>query len=440
MAATPRAARRLIFVNRFFYPDLSATSQMLFDLSRRLVRAGVEVHVVCSTQLYEDASARLPATGEIDGVRIHRIDGTRFGRARLLGRAIDYLSFYIGASAYLLRMSRSGDVLVAKTDPPLISVPVAAVARLRGAVLINWLQDIFPEVASLLESSPVPAPLAAVLRWARTASLRVARMNVVLGQRMSSMVAHLGVAPDRIRIVENWADPDIVTPMPARDSALRRAQALTDSFVVAYSGNLGRAHDYQTILDAARQLSEVPDVVFLMIGGGAGMSKLQAAVTDAGLRNFRFLPYQPREQLSDSLAAGDVHLACLLPALEGLIVPSKFYGILAAARPTVFFGDAKGELAQIIEKEQCGSAVIGGDGKALATALLDLKNDPGQREAQGRRARVLFENVYTADRAANQWLDLLGSLDVRLVQGQVSAAPSPVNSTDHALPTQRPVS
>ena len=141
---------RVIFLNRYFYPDHSATSQMLSDLALFLAGAGHEVCVVTSCQRYDDAAAVLPSRERIAGVEVLRVRTTRFGRDNLVGRAADYATFYLAAGWWLWRIARAGDVVVAKTDPPLISVVASFVARRRGARLINWVQDVFPEVAEAL--------------------------------------------------------------------------------------------------------------------------------------------------------------------------------------------------------------------------------------------------------------------------------------------------
>jgi glycosyltransferase involved in cell wall biosynthesis len=146
-----------------------------------------------------------------------------------------------------------------------------------------------------------------------------------------------------------------------------------------------------------------------MIGGGANMQQLRSAVAAGELGNFIFLPYQPRELLADSLAAADVHLISLLPGLEGFIVPSKFYGILAAGRPAIFIGDRDGELARRINDLACGETVATGDGAALAEKILKLRNKPDYGREQGMRARTMFEQHYTLRRTTDKWRELIES-------------------------------
>jgi colanic acid biosynthesis glycosyl transferase WcaI len=401
---------RVLFVNRFYAPDVSATSQMLTDLAQALARDGAAVTVVCSRQLYQDPAARLPAHDSIGGVSVCRIGGTRFGRDRLAGRAFDYLSFCLAASATLLKLARQVDVIVTKTDPPLLSLVGWLVAARRGVPYVNWLQDLFPEVASRLALSPLPRPLERLLCALRDRSLRAAECNVVLGTRMRDYLTARGIPAARLRISENWADEAALVPLAPADSVLRRQQSLGERFVVTYSGNLGRVHDVQTLLEAAELLRADRTTVFLMIGGGANMRALASEAQARGLQQLRFLPYQPRSALPDSLAAGDVHLVTLLPQLEGLVVPSKLYGILAAGRPVVFVGDTDGELARLIREHRVGVAIASGDAPALRDALCRLRDEPAERIRMGARARALFEQRYTLSAAVQRWQAVLAEV------------------------------
>ncbi len=400
---------RIVFVNRYFHPDESATAQLLSDLAFGLAKAGFEVHIVCSRQLYGAPDARLCATETLRGVIIHRIWTTRFGRRHLWGRAFDYASFYLTCTAALLRSLHRGDIVVAKTDPPLISLVAAFTARCKGAVLVNWLQDIFPEVASRL-GVKMPGLLDRSLQSLRDASLHSAEANVVLGSRMLEYVSARGVPASRCTVIENWADAEAIRPRSPEACALRRQLGLGDKFIAGYSGNLGRAHEIETLLGAAEALRGDTRVVFLFIGGGANMDELKAQVTHRSLPNFHFLPYQPRESLEDSLAAADIHLASLIPALEGLIVPSKFYGILAAGRPVVFVGDPDGELARIVTDARCGLAVAAGDANGLVAAIDNLRADPDGRRAMGSAARELLSARFSGQRALGRWTKLIDGI------------------------------
>ena len=424
---------RLYFINRYFYPDHSATSQLLSDLVFALAERGHSITVVTSRLSYDDPTARLTRRETVRGVDVVRLATTGFGRAGLVGRAADYVTFGLAAAWLLLWRLRRGDIVVTKTDPPLLSLVTSPIARLRGARAVNWLQDVFPEVATALGMARgrLSGAALAILHRLRNRALRKASLNIAIGDRMAMEVRRLGVAPGKVRVIPNWSDGRSIRPISAQHNHLRTEWGLQGKFVVGYSGNLGRAHDIATILDAigmnaregmvslvaastttdANGISAARDaqVSWLFVGGGAQLQKLKAETDRRSGCEVMFQPYQPREVLSESLSVPDVHLITLRPALEGLIVPSKYYGIAAAGRPAIFIGDPDGEIARILKESDTGIAVAEGDGPALIRAVRDLASNPERCEAMGRRARGLFEAKYDFAFAVEAWEDAISS-------------------------------
>ncbi len=399
---------KVIFVNRYFYPDLSATSQMLSDLTFGLNLEGLEIHVVTSRQRYDDVNAVLIPKETIHKVHVHRVWTSRFGRQNLLGRTVDYLSFYITAALCLFRLTKRNDVIVAKTDPPLVSIVAGLVAWAKSARLMNWLQDLFPEVANELGVKIIRGPIYVFLKYLRNLTLFVAERNIVIGQLMGEKLIKEGVSKEKISLIPNWADGDIIHPVERQRNSLRRKWGLDEKFVIGYSGNLGRGHDFSTILDAAKLLQGHVDIVFLFIGGGAQLSLVKQKVAEEGLSNVVFQPYQPREQLSESLSVPDVHLISLKPSLEGLIVPSKFYGIIAAGRPSIFIGDTEGEIARLLVKNQCGVAIEPGESKKLAELLPEIEISGRNDSSYDAYAiRTTFDYLFDFDLSLNLWRKLL---------------------------------
>ncbi|HSS63537.1 MAG TPA: glycosyltransferase family 4 protein [Gammaproteobacteria bacterium] len=399
---------KIIFINRFFYPDHSATSQLLTDLAFDLAGRGNSVSVITSRQRIDAPKSGLAGFERIDGVEIHRVWTTTSSRASLTGRALDYFTFYLSAGWRLLRLCRDGDVVVAKTDPPLISVVASVVSRIRHARHVNWLHDFFPEVAIRLGVGALSGRTGRLLRRLRNWSLESAQGNVVLGTRMASVLESEGIGPDRIRIVHNWCDGQAIHPLVRGRNPLRKSMGLGNAFVVMYSGNLGRAHDFHAIVQAARILEEHSNILFLIVGDGVQRRWLEEEISRRGLRNIRLEGYQPRERLGESLGLGDVHLVSLRPELEGLIVPSKFYGVAAAGRPTLFIGARDGEISRILEENECGVTVAPGDGEALAKLIVALASDPDTVTAMGQAAREVFEQRFDQPIALAAWRQVLG--------------------------------
>lgn len=407
----------IFFINRFFYPDHSATAQLLSQLAFALAGRGYEIEVITSCLCY-DNSQKLKRQETIRGVRIVRLPTSSFGRGELLGRTADYLTFYLAALFSLLRRVQRGDIVVAKTDPPLLSLLTVPLCWLKGAGSVNWLQDLFPEVAQAygLGKGLAKRRLLSGLRFLRDRSLKSANMNVAIGKRMAAKLQAAGVETAQIRVISNWANGSLVCPTDRQENALAREWGLSGMFVVGYSGNLGRAHGIETMLATIRTLEQDGGldldrpVRWLFIGDGARMDVLKSEVTARHLSSVLFKPYQPRERLCASLSLPDVHLISLLPQFEGLIVPSKYYGIAAAGRPAIFIGNPEGEVANTIRHGGTGFVVPEGDGEGLATAILALARDPGLARAQGARARAQFEAQFDFPHALGAWLRLLGGL------------------------------
>ena len=393
---------KIVFVNRFFYPDHSATSQILTDLAFHLAKTGIAVHVITGRQVYDDPDSTLSSNDLIQEVRVSRVWTTRFGRQNLLGRTFDYLTFYLSAAWSLFALLKPGDIVVAKTDPPLISVVAAMVVKSRGAKLINWIQDLFPEVAGALGVGEIKG-LEGLLRSVRNWSLGTATKNVVIGDGMARKLIEEGIQPGAIQVIHNWADGCAIQPVDRDKNDLRREWNLQDVFVVGYSGNMGRAHEFGTILNAAQALSYAEDITFLFIGSGAKQAWIMREVTERDLKNVVFKPYQPRDQLALSLSVPDVHLISLQPSLEGLIVPSKFYGIAAAGRPTIFIGSKNGEISHILRKAQCGFSVEIGQDEEVSRIIRELADHHETCLRLGRLAHTLFNQRFDTRHAMQAW-------------------------------------
>jgi colanic acid biosynthesis glycosyl transferase WcaI len=318
------------------------------------------------------------------------------------------LSFYSSAWRSVLDCAQPGDVLVAKTDPPLLCVAAMQAAKRRNLHLVNWLQDLYPEIAVKLSVPLVRGPAGRRLFQLRDSALQAAAVNVVVGESMAEIIRKRGIPPERIRIIPNWCDDEEIRPVAPLDNPLRREWGLCNRFVVGYSGNLGRGHEFDTILSAAERLRGDRLLCFLFIGGGKRFDELAGRVRELELDYlFCFRPYQERRMLKLSLGVPDIHLISLKPELEGLIVPSKLYGIAAAERPIIAIAAPEGEIAGIVRRHDCGIVIKPGDGKLLADALSRLRADPGRLAEMGRRARAMLNAHFTRRLALERWRDLI---------------------------------
>ena len=376
---------RVCYFNRSYWPDISATGQLLTELAEDLVaKHGIDVTVVTG---YPVSGEPLPCFETRHGVRIVRARGTTFSPRRFTGRATNYVTYFLSATWAALGLPRQ-DVTIALTDPPIIGLAAFA-ARPRHGVIF-FCQDIFPEVAGLLEDFRSPFINALLERLNRFMVRRAARI-VALGDTMASRLVHgKGADPEKLTVIHNWADTSAIVPS-AKTNAFSLAHGLQSSFVLLHAGNIGLSQDLDVVIDAAALLKPRRDIVILFIGDGNRRAALQSAAAARGLDNVRFLPFQPRDQLRWTYASSDVCLVSLKAGLAGYIVPSKLYPILAAGRPYIAAVERLSEAAALTERHRCGVLVDPGDAVQLAEAIRRLADQPGERDGMGARARLASE-------------------------------------------------
>jgi colanic acid biosynthesis glycosyl transferase WcaI len=237
--------------------------------------------------------------------------------------------------------------------------------------------------------------------------LNVARCNVAIGTGMAERLLEEGIPEGRIHVIHNWSDGEEIRPIDRSANVLVTQWGLEGKFVVGYSGNMGRAHEFATLLEAAERLSANPDIVFLLIGDGAQRASIMRFAEQRGLKNIVMKPYQPRELLKLSLGVPHVHVVSLLPSLEGRIVPSKFYGIAAAGRPTIYIGDSNGEISRILRESDCGHTISIGHSHGLADIVLNMMREPALVTRLGTQARAVFERHFDKSHALLAWEQLL---------------------------------
>ncbi len=400
--STP-APRRVVFVNRFYWPDEPATAQLLTDLAEGLAAEGWDVSVIAS----HPGHAGAPRCEQRHGVTIHRVRGPRWGKRSLIGRVADFAAFLVGASWRCLRVLQRGDTLVTKTDPPLLGVMLWPWARICRARQIHWVQDIYPEVAMAVAGGRAGRWLLAGLRGLRDFTWRHSTACVALGEDMAAFIRARGVARSQISIIGNWA-PTGLAPAPADEVArLRRDWGLADKFVIAYSGNLGRVHDLDPVLDLAGQLRDEPHLAFLFIGGGAQQACLQKRVRAEQLDQVHFQPAQPRDRLAAALGVGDLHLVTLLPSCASLVFPSKFYGVAALGKPILFLGPDDSEPARLVREYGMGLASQREALTTLASSLRQLSQNPVTLAGYGAAARQFAEHNGAFTSALALWRQAL---------------------------------
>ena len=403
-----RARPRIRILCQYFYPDTIVPGHLLSELAEELVRLGCEVEIFAGRPTCNEkrkSETRPPASH--GGISVHRVWNTRFNRNTLAGRALNTATFAIPLFLRMLFREKRTPWLIV-TEPPFLGVFGWIFKKIFRVPFIILLHDIFPDIAVRLGYFSEKSSMTRFWDGLNKRVLAGADHIVVIGRKMKSLIEErLPEAQlDKIEYIPNWADGDLITPAPVDQNGIISDLGLEKKFVVQYSGNMGLIHDVETIILAADVLRK-EDVHFLFIGSGAKKDKIEKMARELGLENVSFLPFQPREKLGESLTACHVGLVALEKPIQGLAVPSKFYGILAAGRPIIALMSSESEIGWAIRQFECGIASDQKDVGGLVKAIRLLKNDRTLLARMGMNARKAFDENYTIEECAASYYDLI---------------------------------
>ena len=380
---------------------------ILRDLLPHLTDSGVEVELLITRREYRGGLEPLGDLLGRAGVAVRSIWVPGGRKAAGPREANVSLAFGFGAMLRSL-FGRRTDLNVFLTQPPLFYLLGYLLKLLRGHKYAVVVMDLYPDVAirfGILRQGLLARLLVRVSRI----GLRRADHVIVIGRCMRDLLEAEGVSAEALQGIPNWADERTVFPVPPAENSLRRELGIADhDFVVAYSGNMGRLHDFDDILEAARRLRDRRGIRFVFIGDGARRRGVEAFRERHGLlESITLLPFQPTSRMSESLSLGDVHFVSLRDGFEGLVVPSKTYGALAAGRPVIYQGDWRGEVARLLVESGAGIVTPTGDAEALERAILQFHEHPDDAQRAGDAALRLTRGPLGRMLGLKSYVDVL---------------------------------
>jgi colanic acid biosynthesis glycosyl transferase WcaI len=375
---------KVLLLNLYYPPDTSATAKMAAAFIEPLAQKH-NVTVICGRPSYdptERRSWRPSQTEQINNVRVIRVGSTDYPRTQMRRRVFNYLS-YVSLSVPK-SLFVSCDVVLAMTDPPFEGIVGAFVAMLKRKPFVYNIRDMYPDMAvggSIVKPGLMARVWENMHRWA----LRRATRVIVLGEDMKARIAAKGVALDRIDVVRDGAETSI-SPVAASDFDADVIRAIRSDFrfVLVYAGNLGFYGAWETLLAAARELQN-DGVGLVFVGDGAQRPRLQQLA--ASSPNIRFLPFFPPSKVPSVFAAADAHVITIKRGLEGVVVPSKMYGILAAGRPILAVAPKETDAATLGARDGFGCSADPDSPEEVVSSVRALLADPSRLAAMGAAAR-----------------------------------------------------
>jgi glycosyltransferase involved in cell wall biosynthesis len=394
--------KRIAVIQFYFYPDISAVSQMLQDLLIEVgADPGLEITVFAGRSAYQEDRGVEGRSRKLPGIAIRRLFTLNFGKTRFLTRILDYSFYYAGIFVYLLFGPR-WDAVVCLTSPPLIGFVASLALLFRRSRLVQYIQDLYPEI--LFDLRMIRSPwLTRRLRFLNQVAFTRADRIVTIGRYMSrKVIRYCRSYGKKLVEVSNWAKGiGFEETRPESDEA---------AFVILYSGNIGMSHDFNSFGRLVSSLKRVNGIRYQFTGGGGQKEYLQRLFADLGEGRVRFTDYLKREDIGGNLAGGDLLLLAQKRETVGDILPSKLYSYLAAGRPILFLGPLDSEIGTLILQNDVG--VVCESERDLAIArryILFLMRHPEVKRSIGRRARRVYEERFTLDRSARRFRRVLES-------------------------------
>jgi len=402
---------RIWVVSEVYYPEETGTGWFMTKIAEGL-SSKYTVKVLCGQASYSSLGIRAARIERLNGVEIHRCRSTTLNKNKLIPRIINLITISLSIFGTALCSFRKGDLVLVVTNPPLLPFVVMFSCFLRGAKYIVRVDDVYPEmlvVAGLLDKRSIGVRL---MTWITTWLYHRAERIVVLGRDMyvrvsGKMAWHL----DRVLVITNWADVDLISPMPKGSNELLQELGLTDKFIIQWAGNMGYPHDIESLFAAMVKLKDYSDIHFLFIGSGYKRAWLEIQAQSAELKNVTFLGNRPRSDQQNFLNACDIALSSFIKGMSGLGVPSRTYNILAAGKPILAIGEPDSEVAFIVSEEGVGWLVPPGEPDKIVQVILQARNNPALTAEMGRRGRTIAEKNYTFQLIIERYLEMIRGID-----------------------------
>ena len=387
---------RICVINEFFYPDSTGgTGTVLSDLARVMKDryADVDIDVITSTNLYRKTVDSLPKVEDWDGISIYRVPSPHPNVQSIAERVKANIAFTFTALRKLFQLGKY-DLIVIGTAPPMIAFAATFYKMKTATPFVYIVYDLEPDRSINMRVFSKTNIAVRLFRAFQQSWLNAASRIVVLGRCMRDFVsAAYSLPADKIDFIPIGANDYDIVPRN-RQSGFRRKHEIS-GFVVLYTGNFGRYHNFDTVLDAAKQLRQNnAEIKFVLVGGGIQEAHIVSRIKNEKIDNVSVYDFVSSKEYSDLLSTADVSLVTLEPGMEGLCVPSKLYSILASGRPVIGMVSPKSEVSLVIDDAKCGRQIEQGDTSTLVEEILWMASHPEERLTMGNNARKALVNDY----------------------------------------------
>ena len=404
----PDASKRtLLITSQVYPPDPTSVGQHVHDVAKEMVNRGFRVVVYTARRGYEDSSVVYPKREVMDGVEVRRLPLSSFGKSSILMRLLGGVSFTLQCALRGLFVPGVTHMLVS-TSPPMCPFAAIVIGWFRKVQITHWVMDLNPDQMVAMGKLKPTSLFVKGLDWLNRRILKRARAVVALDRFMAERLLRKVDVTDKMVISPPWPHEDHIESVAHDENPFREEHGLAGKKVIMYSGNLSPASPVTTILDAARRVEDLDDLLFLFIGGGLGKREVDDLIAETHPPNIRSLPYQPIETLRYSLSAADVHLVSVGEEIVGICHPCKVYGSMAVSRPILLLGPNPCHVSDILSEQQVGWSVEYGDVGRAEEIIREMHAcDPGILQEMGRKAREIVDQQFSKERLCGLFCDVV---------------------------------
>lgn len=406
--------KRLKIISELYYPEETSTGYFVTGIAEGLAKSDAyNVSVLCAQPTYSQKGVLAPKSEFHKAVSIQRLSAPSADNKTLLGRIWNTLSLTVRFAFSMLGFIKRGDVVMVVTNPPSLPLLVGWFARLKGAVPVLLVHDVYPDVLVPTGITKEGSLLYRVVDSFQRHMLRHMRRIVVLGRDMEARLqAKLsGSNQSGFSIIPNWGESAAIHPELRTENPVRAKHGLNEKFVIQFSGNLGRTHGLDDLVELAKRFKGRADVHFLVFGWGAGRQWLEEQIEVLNLSNMTLLPPCEKAELGDYLTACDLFFMPFKKGMEGISVPSRLYNVMAAGSPILAVAGKTSELAQVVEEEAMGWVVSPGDVDSMIAVVEEAMLQPEQLSVMSEHARAALEAKYTREHVVQQFTKLFDGMN-----------------------------
>lgn len=388
----------LMILAQCYAPEEVSAAVLITELAKDMVKKGHAVTVVTGAPSYPVGRVfpgyrnRIYGVEVMDGVRVVRTWSSISPKKTFWSRIFHYGTYSLTAFYGALRAGKP-DLILSYTPPLPLGLTARILSRVWRVPWVLQVEDIFPDAAVAVGVLKNRLAIR-FFSWMEQAQYRQADHILVIAEAFRKNLLGKGVPADKMTCIPIWADPEIVKPQDER-SHFRVQHGLDGKFVVMYAGNLGLTSCLEDVVLGAEHLNGESGIHFILVGEGVRKAELEKMISERRLQNIQIMPFVPREDFNDMMAAADVNLVTLNEQSKNSSLPSKVINIMASGRPVLAVAPGGSELAMVVKGAECGVVVSPGKPDLLASTVMEMKDHPDQLREMGRNGRRQVEGIFS---------------------------------------------